>query len=314
MGLTGQTFFFQWEVDLEAGLQRILGDGAINVVSFFSLFGEEIFLILVVGFLYWWYDKKTGKNVGLYVLIGESLNSMIKNIFLRRRPYMDHESIEIKRIVNPEGDPMNISAQGYSFPSGHSVGAVTAYGGMAKELKKKWVTVLGVVLPLLVGFSRVVVGAHYPTDVLCGWLIGLLSIVLVSFLRKKINNTLAFYGILLLITIPGLFYCRSEDYFSSIGLLIGFMGGTLLEEKKVNFENTRSVLFGILRLIGGLAIFLGLNSLLKLPFSKEFLGDGSTAALLVRMLRYLIISFVEFGVYPMAFAPCERWLSGFKKN
>ncbi len=240
-------------------------------------------------------------------------NAEIKNIILRRRPYMVHEEIRILRVVEPSADPMDISAQGYSFPSGHSANAASVYVSLAARLKKKWMTVLAVLLPLLVGFSRIVVGAHYPTDVLCGWLLGLLSVALVSLLMKKIKNRGILYGILLLTAVPGFFFCKSEDYFTSVGLMIGFMAGNVLEERKVCFENTRNVLFGILRIIGGFALYFLLNKLLKMPFSSDFLSDGSTAALLIRTLRYAVIAFVEFGVYPMLFAPAEVWMKGLRK-
>ncbi len=46
---------------------------------------------------------------------------------------------------------------------------------------------------------------------------------------------------------------------------------------------------------------IGLNTLLKLPFSKEFLSGGVIAALPVRSERYAIVAFVDFGAYPMMF-------------
>lgn len=155
MELTGNTFFFPWEASLMEWLQMSLGPSATRVVSFFSAFGEEIVLILILGFLYWWADKKMGKAVGLSVLMGLVWNPLVKNIFLRRRPYMDHEGIRILRIVAPEADPLDIAAQGYSFPSGHSTNAAAAYGSLAAALKKKWMTAAAILLPLLVGFSRV---------------------------------------------------------------------------------------------------------------------------------------------------------------
>ena len=314
MELVGRTFYFAWEVGLMSWLQAALSSPVINIISFLSFFGEEMLFILIIGAFYWGIDKQMGKRLGLYVLAGETWNSMIKNISCRRRPYMDHDSIEIKRVVTPGADPMDIAAQGYSFPSGHSTGAVTMYGGLARELKKKWMTVIAVVLPLLVGFSRVVVGAHYPTDVLIGWLLGLATVLVVSFLFSRIRNELVIYGILLAVSIPGVFYCHSEDYFTSLGMMIGLMAGSLLDTHVGKFENTRSVVFIVLRVIGGLLIYLGLNSLLKLPFSKAFLSGGTTAAMLVRTGRYAVIVFLLFGVYPMLFAPVERKLSALKKS
>lgn len=301
MALSGNTFFFSWEVSLMAWLQAHIGDTWISFMSFFSLFGEELPLILIVGFVYWSYDKKLGRKVGLIAIMGLIWNTMIKNIVMRRRPYFDHESINILRVVDSEADIYDISAQGYSFPSAHSTNAVTVFGSLAVNLRKRWFTVIAIMIPLLTGISRFVVGAHYPTDVMAGWLLGLTSVVLVQMLQKRVSDTLTLYGILLLTVIPGFFYCTSADYFTAVGLLVGFMGGTLLDDYCVRYEDTRKPLFMVTRLLGGLAVYLVLNAVLKMPFSKEFLTDGSTAALMVRCTRYAIIAFVDFGVYPMLF-------------
>ncbi len=298
---SSNTFFFQWEVNLMEWLQAHLGGVAISIISQFSLFGEEIPLILLLGFLYWSYDKKLGRIMGFSVIMGLAWNTMIKNIVLRRRPYFDHEGIKILRVVAPEADIYDISAQGFSFPSGHSTNVVTTFGSLAINRRKRWLTVIAVLIPLLTGFSRCVVGAHYPTDVMVGWLLGGLSVFIINMLRKRIGNTLAFYGILLVTTVPGFFFCKSTDYFTAMGLLIGFMGGTLLDDNYVHFENTSRPVFMIVRVVGGLVFYFILNSLLKMPFSEEFLSGSGITSLMVRCLRYAVVSFLGFGVYPILF-------------
>ena len=295
------TFFFLWEVNLIEWLQTHIGGAEISLISHFSIFGEEMLLILIVGFVYWSYDKKLGRTIGLSAIMGLAWNTMVKNIVLRRRPYFDHKGIKILRVVDPKADIYDISAQGYSFPSGHSTNAVTVFGALAVSLRKRWMTIVAVMIPLLTGFSRVVVGAHYPTDVLVGWTLGFFSVIIIQVLQKRIKNTPVLYGILLLTAVPGFFYCKSADYFTSVGLLFGFMCGTLLDDRCVHFENTQKPIRMIARVFGGLAIYLALNTVLKLPFSEEFLSGGSTAALLVRSARYAIVAFVDFGVYPMLF-------------
>ena len=301
MSVIGNTFFFSWEVSLMEWLQAHISGAGISIISFFSLFGEELPLILIVGFVYWSVDKKLGRTMGLSAVMGLTWGSMLKNIFLRRRPYFDHEGIQILRVVEPEADIYDISAQGFSFPSIHSTNAVTVFGSLAVRARKRWVTVIAIVIPLLTGISRFVLGAHYPTDVLAGWLLGFISVAVIQLLQKRVKNTLALYGILLVTAIPGFFYCRSEDYFTATGLLLGFMGATLLDDHYVHFENTRKPLWMAARMVGGLAVYFVLNTVLKLPFSKEFLSTGSTAALLVRCARYAVVAFVDFGVYPLLF-------------
>lgn len=300
----GNTFFFPWEVTLMEWLQANISDAWISFMSFFSLFGEELPLILIVGFLYWSYDKQLGRKVGLIAIMGLTWNTMIKNIVIRRRPYFDHEGIDILRVVEPEADIYDISAQGYSFPSAHSTNAVTVFGSLAINLRKRWFTVIAIVIPLLTGISRFVVGAHYPTDVMAGWMLGLISVVLVQTLQMRVKSTLTLYGILLVTAVPGFFYCTSADYYTAVGLMIGFMGGTLLDDYCVHFEDTRKPLLMAARLLGGLVVYVVLNTALKLPFSPEFLSSGSTAALMVRCARYAIVSFIGFGVYPMLF----KWM------
>ena len=282
-------------------LQAHIGSAGLSFISFFSLFGEELPLILIVGFLYWCYDKNLGRTVGLSAIMGLTWNTMIKNFVVRRRPYFDHESIKIHRVVDPEADIYDITAQGYSFPSIHSTNVMTVFGSLAAGLRKRWFTVVAIVIPLLTGFSRIVVGAHYPTDVLAGWALGLVSVSIVYTLQKRVKNTLVLYGILLATAVPGFFYCTSADYFASMGLMIGFMGGTLLDDHFVHFEPTRKPVWMAARLLGGVVVYLVVNTALKLPFSQEFLSDGSTASLLVRCARYAIVSFVDFGIYPMLF-------------
>ena len=114
--VTGNTFYFEFEVRLMEWIQQILGDKGAGIVSHFSALGEEYFLILLIAFLYWCYDKRIGEKVGSILVLGVIINPLIKNIFWRRRPYFDHESIECYRPLDTKHDLFDISAQGLSFP------------------------------------------------------------------------------------------------------------------------------------------------------------------------------------------------------
>ena len=62
----------------------------------------------------------------------------------------------------------------------------------------------------------------------------------------------------------------------------------------------------ILRLAGAFAIYAVLNSVLKLPFNKEWLNNGTLGANLIRTARYAIILFTIVGVYPRVFPLFEK--------
>jgi len=295
------TFFFDWEVRLMEWIQTNLPFLCNKLSQLFSAFGEQVVLVAILGFLYWCYDKELGKFVGVNVLTSLMWNPLIKNILIRNRPYMDHETIKCLRPVDKSADIYNISAQGYSFPSAHSSNAASVYVSIAVYCKKRILTVIAVVLPLLVGISRVAVGVHYPTDVLGGWALGLITLAVMVFLQKKIKNPAILYLLIVLTGIPCWFYCRSTDFYSSFGLIVGAFAGFLFEAKYVHFENTRSVVRSILRVLCGGAIFAVLDILLKLPFDRAFSDSVTIAAFAVRSARYAIASFTVMGIYPVLF-------------
>lgn len=306
MDLSGTTFFFPWEVALIEWLQEHVGAVGAVIASFFSAFGEEIISVGILGLLYWGIDKRLGKKTGINMLAAVVWNPMIKNVFLRRRPYFDHAGIACLKPVDSRADIYDIAAQGYSFPSGHSTNSVTLYGSLALFGKKKWLTVLAFVLPFLCGVSRFVLGVHYPTDVLAGWALGVVVIIAVSFLQEKIRNRWVFYGVLLILTLPGYFYCRSTDYFTSFGLLVGFIAGSEFEERFVHFSQTRNPFSIALRLLLGLLVFILLLNAFKLPFRKEFLESGTFWAYFVRTVRYSLSTFLIMGIYPFLFRHFDR--------
>ncbi len=303
------SFYYNWEIALEEWLQSHLSDGVITFISQFSFLGETLLMIVVMGLFYWGLDKELGKYIGLNMLVAITFNPLVKNIFIRRRPYFESEGIDLKRLIEPSADKYDIAAQGYSFPSGHSSGSATLYGSIARYKKKTLFTVLAFVLPLLVGFSRVVVGAHYPTDVFCGWAMGVLIIFLIPFLKEKCPSETVFLAILAVVFAVGFFYCTSDDYFTGYGMLLGYAFAAPFEAKFVNFENTKNPIRVVLRVIGGGGFYYALNSILKIPFSKEFLESGTLAAQAVRSARYALIIFFVIAIYPMIFKVFDKLFS-----
>lgn len=196
MAEAGIIFFFPWEMQLMEWLQAHIGSSGFVfwVLSNLSAFGEQLLLVAIMGFLYWGLNKEFGKYVGLNILMANVWNPMIKNVVLRLRPYfVPGYNVKLLRLIDSNADAMDVAAQGYSFPSGHSANAATVYGSLAAhEKKRKVLWIIAIVLPILVGFSRVFVGAHYPTDVLCGWALGAVIVLLIPFLRRKIKNRWVF--------------------------------------------------------------------------------------------------------------------------
>lgn len=300
----------QWEVDLMVWIQSWLGDVGTAIASFFTLFGESFMIVLVLGFLYWCWDKRDGVRVGLNCLTALIWNAQFKSVYQRLRPYMEHAEIKCLKMVKPVApdDPLlyDPNLQGYSFPSAHSTVAAVTYGSLAQTFRKKWITILCTALMVLVGISRFCVGVHYPTDVLVGWAMGLLAIVVMPWLQKKIKNTKLLYLLILAMSVPGIFFSTLEDYFSLLGLMIGFLAGTLYEQKYVHFENTRVWWRMVLRMVVGAAVFLGVSEGIKLLFDADYLTTVTLGAHMVRTGRYALACFVVMGPYPMLFRILDK--------
>ena len=303
----GNVFYFQWEVDLIQWVQETMGSAGTALAKVFSFVGGETMSLLLLIVMLFCYRKAAGKRVALTVLTASMWFPMIKNIVLRVRPYMAHkESIKVLQVVEADADPMDIIQQGFSFPSGHGAPAVSLFGSIGRELRKRWMWTLAIVMPLLIGLSRIAVGVHYPTDVLAGWAVGLAAIGFNMALVKYVKKEWIRYAILLVLTVPGIFWCTSRDYFTALGLLIAAAVAFPYEEKYVKFRDTRNIWAMILRAAGAFVIYFALNTLLKTPFSKEWLDSGELAANLVRTARYAVILFVIIGVYPRVFPVFEK--------
>lgn len=97
------------------------------------------------------------------------LNKLIKNIYLRPRPFYENNIIDNLLYVG-----------GYSYPSGHSMGAVIIYVSLFYILYKLFKVKtfsflflsLATILSFLIAISRVYLGVHYPTDIISGFCLG----------------------------------------------------------------------------------------------------------------------------------------------
>lgn len=192
----GTTFYYDWEIRLMEFVQSFMGPIAVKIMEIITFFGADLCIVLFLGFVYWVYDKKQGLRFGVTLMLTDLIFPVVKNIALRRRPYMDNKSIKRFVLIDKKADPMDIAAQGYSFPSGHSANSAAMTTTLAIIFKKTWLTVIAVVLPILVGISRFALGVHYPTDVLAGWALGYGMAFLMPWMANKVKNEKKLYYML----------------------------------------------------------------------------------------------------------------------
>ena len=122
---------------------------------------------------------RTAVILAVVALAGLPLSEGVKVLVDRPRPDVPWRVI-----------PLPSSA---SFPSGHALESMAVYGAMAlcvcrRQRSRSWraaVFGLGLLLPLLIGLSRVYVGVHYFTDVLAGWAFGLTLALLAGWADRR---------------------------------------------------------------------------------------------------------------------------------
>lgn len=138
----------------------------IMVTQFCSLIVLVPLVFAIMGYLFIRLKQKVQPLLLAASLSGELLLEVIlKQIFLRPRPSITHWVV----------------ATGYSFPSGHSMRSAAFYGMLGYLLyielkhrnKRAWyIPITTIVVIIAIGFSRIYLGVHYPTDVIGGYLIG----------------------------------------------------------------------------------------------------------------------------------------------
>ena len=139
-------------------------------------------LLLVISMIWLFVKRKDVWGMRLYFITvagGGLLNLLLKNFFKRERP-------NINRIIE---------ADGFSFPSGHSMGSMTYYGFLGylvmrskrKPLSKLGLGIFLCLVILLIGISRIYLGVHYPSDVVAGFIAGSVWLVICISLLEIIN-------------------------------------------------------------------------------------------------------------------------------
>jgi undecaprenyl-diphosphatase len=151
------------EINIIKNIQLISDNN--KIFTYISeLFNLKLFsIIILLLFLF--------KKIKLYhiiiLFIGQIVIITIKDIIKRERPYVVSNEVILR-------DPYYFDR--YSFPSGHTVNAF-----LLTYILKKYSNIDLTIIPYLVGFSRVYLGVHYPTDIIGGFLLS--KIIIKLFLK-----------------------------------------------------------------------------------------------------------------------------------
>lgn len=149
---------------------RLMNTNLTFIMTFISHLGSAVTLItLVIGGVLLLKNKKHSRLIALNLILVFVLNRLLKLIIARPRP-------EVLKLAE---------AGGYSFPSGHAMISFGFYGFLIylvyknisnKKIKYPLIIFLSILI-LLIGISRIYLGAHYATDIIGGFAIGFVYLV-----------------------------------------------------------------------------------------------------------------------------------------
>ena len=295
---------FQFGIRITQSLQTLSPalDGFMNAVSFL---GRIEFFLVFIPFIYWTIDRRIGVRTLLILIYANFLNTSLKLLFHQPRPYWLGNVKELT--IEPT----------YGIPSSHASSSISVGGYLITRIKENGTRVVIGVIILLIGISRLYLGAHFPHDVLFGWLVGLAVLwaiakwgeQVIGWLRSKslsfqigigFANSLLIILIGLLIRLiisgtpdPASYSSFSADarsvtlFFTLSGALFGTASGYALMRQFARFESTNIWRIRLIRyavgIVGLLLIYYGLDVLFAM-----IAPDESALGYILRYIRYTL--------------------------
>jgi len=159
--------FLQWGLDCVRQIQTLSTPGLTIIMRIITSIGSAAVYMVLIPFVYWCVDEKKGLRLAVVLLISLWVNLALKSLLDLPRPFFEGYDPAVRMA----------SAEMGGFPSGHAQNTlvmlmIIASWKVIPGLSRAAHFVIAAFLCLLIGFSRVYLGAHFPTDIFGGWLLG----------------------------------------------------------------------------------------------------------------------------------------------
>jgi membrane-associated phospholipid phosphatase len=287
-----------WGLDVVVWFQGGGGGVLWYLLYPFYLLGTEFGVMLLLAAVFWAVDRRAGIRLMLLVLGSQVLSNIFKVWWWRPRPY--HVAPERVLTIDHTWQP--------GLPSGHTIFGTAAglwcantYGGARQPGSRSWWPVFaGVAFALVMGVSRLVHGAHYPQDVISGWVIGAVFFALFLLVERlviarapewrPVPVLLTTVTVLVAVFVVSLLVNQGFEPRKSIlapaGALAGGVVGLLVERRTLHMSTDGSVVQRLLRLVVGLPILAGAALGLSAAFYAVVGESESVPTLVLYVLRY----------------------------
>ncbi len=238
--------------------------------SFFltiNYFGEAYFFLALIPLLYWCIHKQFGYRFALILGFSTYLNLVLKDFFVAPRPYQVDASVYLPAKELTYGIP-SFHAQQTTLTWGY---IASQFGRSAEHHYKLLLWALAILIPLFVSVGRMYVGVHFPQDVIAGAAIGLALFVAFAAYEPSVGEWFKTHTSLAIklgaaIIVPVVLAAThfTLEMATSLGTLMGFGVGLVLEEEFVRFDTRGEWWKQIVKLSIGALVLLGLQQGLKM--------------------------------------------------
>jgi undecaprenyl-diphosphatase len=169
MTMAAQILFIQW-------LQQIRTPFLDSLIKPLDYLDRPEFYFFLIPFVFLGHSWKAGMRLFYILMLSRFINLGLKAIFALPRPFQVDPSLGL------------INVQGYGFPSGAAQTAILLSGLLILYWKSRWRWLIAICYTLIVSFSRVYLGVHFPMDIAGGWAAGLLLLGIYVYLFPKIET------------------------------------------------------------------------------------------------------------------------------
>lgn len=239
---------YQWGLDIIRVIQTIENPVLSVLMHAITELGSKYAYLVLLPLVYWCYNEKKGFRLAVLVLLSGWINSWVKGLLAQPRPYDLDPSV---------GRAFESS---YGIPSGHSQGSLVFWAVIGSWIRKRLGLLVAIGIPLLIAFTRLYLGVHFPTDILAGWLLAIMLLIVYFKFTKVIESALG-----------------------SINIRFRILAAAALTfiMNALHPEDTS---------LGGVFFGMSIGYILmteRFPFSAAHAADGSRPRIPVLILRYI---------------------------
>jgi len=279
-----------------------------TVMGGITQLGSNYFYLAALAFFYWCVDVAGTMRLFVLLLSSVYLHEVLKEITAVERP------IELLRSLLPASQQPRFTetAGGFSFPSGHVQDAVVFWGYLAIAFRKRWLTVFVPLVVLLIAFSRLYLGLHWPLDILGGLAFGLLILwfgYVILRLLAGMPVQARFPATLLFGLLPPAFYLLFPAHYVavSMGALCGAILGYVVERHYIRFRVRlpfwQQALKVVIGLAGALLLLLGGRMLLPAAPAESWVR-GAVPAEMASFWSLFLAELPTLGLYALVGVWC----------